>query len=76
MVDIECDLLDTIHAALDAGWTVNRIAISADIPQSTLHRFVHGGTKQLKAETINRLCEHFGMRLTRPTRNTGRPPHA
>jgi len=68
--ETENELANQLRAAiLDCGRTMNSIAVAVKIPQPCLWRFVHKGTYNLSLDNANKLCQYFGMRLTKPKRN-------
>ena len=54
------------QAARDYG-SVYRVAKDSGVPQPTLQRFMVGQA-ELSLPNVDKLCEFFGMRLTRPKR--------
>lgn len=54
------------HAVNECEWSLNSIAREAGIPQPVLHRFVHGERDAIRLDTADKLCQLFGMRLTKP----------
>lgn len=53
-------------AVLESGLTVNAIAKASGVPQPVLYRFVAGERDNLRLDVADRLCQLFGMRLTKP----------
>ena len=50
----------------NSGLTVNGLAVAVGIPQPVLQRFVSGERDDLHLSTADKLCAHFGVRLTAP----------
>jgi hypothetical protein len=76
-VSIEQHMKAAIDAAIERGWTLNGIALAAGVPHSALHGFIHGDPRHgrpraLRIPHVDKLCEFFGMRLTKP--KIPRPP--
>ena len=61
---------DQLREAIKGYGTVYAVARDSGVDQAVLGRFMRG-ERSLYLETADRLCEFFGMRLTRPTT---RPP--
>jgi transcriptional regulator with XRE-family HTH domain len=59
-----------LKQAIRAYPSVYRLAKDTGISQPVLSRFVRGD-RDLHLATVDRLCDFFGMRLTKPTR---KPP--
>jgi hypothetical protein len=55
------------RAIADSELNLHRISKGAGIVYPVLYRFVNG-ERDLTLETADKLCEFFGMRLTRPRR--------
>ncbi|MGO9110468.1 MAG: helix-turn-helix domain-containing protein [Thermoguttaceae bacterium] len=64
-VSLATQLLDLIA---ESGLTVNAVAVGAGVAQPILQRFVSGTRDNLRLDTIDKLCEFFGVRLTVPKR--------
>ena len=68
---IQKKLLEEIRQAIkEEGATIHSIASDAKIQYSVLHRFVKGDKSQassrnIKLETIEKLCECLGLELTK-----------
>ena len=58
---------DQLRTAVEAYASVNRTAKEAGIPQPVLQRFM-SRQSGLSLPHVDRLCDFFGMRLTKPTR--------
>ena len=71
--DLKSQMIDTVREAIHKGWTLEALAVAADIPQPVLYRFVNGETGSGNLATIQKLAAHFGMQLTAPKRNF-KPP--
>ncbi|MGA2255045.1 MAG: helix-turn-helix transcriptional regulator [Thermoguttaceae bacterium] len=56
----------------NSGMTVNGLAVAVGIPQPVLQRFVSGERDDLHLSTADKLCAHFGVRLT--SRKAGKQP--
>ena len=52
----------------NSGLTTNALAVAAGVPQPVLYRFLTGGQENLRLDTIDKLCEFFQVRLTKPPR--------
>lgn len=61
---LEDDLRAAVSAALDAGWSYNRLANEMGLPVPVLNRW-HHGTRSIKLETAQKMCDFFGTRLTK-----------
>lgn len=59
-----------MNAARENGWSINAMAQASGVPQPVLQRFLEGGQDDIKLATADKLCQHFGMRLTLPRKNT------
>ena len=60
-------LADQIRQAVDQSeWSLNSIAKEAGVPQPVLHRFIHGDRDDIRLSTADKLCQLFGMKLTKP----------
>lgn len=59
-------LYEAVSAAIEAGWSINRIAQEAGISRPSLQYWYSGQRSSLALETINALCAFLGMRLTKP----------
>ena len=69
---IQDQIRAAIQRELDAGFSVNAIAIAAGVSQPGLSKFMDADSgKQLRGDTIDRLCKLFGMRLTAASRFRG-----
>ncbi len=55
-----------LKEAIRAYGTVYAVARDSGVPHSILQRFL-AGQRGMYLETADRLCEFFGMHLTRPT---------
>lgn len=80
---VASQLYDAITEAVEAGWSLNQIAIQAGVQQSNLSSWYSGKRESLALQTVCALCDHFGMRLTKPKigapaeiRKPGRKPKA
>lgn len=51
-----------------SGLNTNALAVASGVPQPVLHRFRMGEQKNIRMDTLDRLCEFFGVRLTAPKR--------
>ena len=58
---------DQLREAIRAYDSVYAVARDSGVSQTTINRFVNG-ERDLYLGTVDRLCDFFGMRLTRPTR--------
>ncbi len=54
--------------AADSGLSTNALAVASGVPQPVLHRFVTGDRDDIRLSTADRLCEFFGVKLTKPGR--------
>lgn len=70
---ITSQLYAAVSEALERGWSINLIAQSAGVHQSSLHNWYSGRRQSLSLETASLLCSHFGMKLTKP--KIERPAH-
>jgi DNA-binding phage protein len=59
-------LSDQLRKAIRDYGSVNSVAKASGINQSALNRF-YRGDRDLYLATVERLCEFFGMKLTKPT---------
>ena len=57
---------DQLRRAIRNYGSVYAVARDSGVSQSALHRFVTE-ERDLHLSTADRLCEFFGMRLTKPT---------
>ena len=55
-----------------SGMNTNAIAVAAGVPQPVLYRFQMGTQKNIRLDTIDKLCRFFGVRLTAPKRAKAR----
>lgn len=63
---------DQLKEAVEQYGSVYRVAKDSGVPQPTLQRFM-AGQSGLSMPHIDRLCDFFGMRLTKPTRKGHKP---
>lgn len=67
---------DAIRTALkqklESGTTIYAVAKATGLNNSVLARFVNGERKQIRSETIDRLCEYLGLEV-RPASGTTTP---
>jgi hypothetical protein len=61
---------EQLKAAISNYGSQYRVAKDSGVPQQTIQRFMTG-RRSLHLNTVDRLCEFFEMKLTRPKR---RPP--
>jgi ribosome-binding protein aMBF1 (putative translation factor) len=60
---------DQLRIAIDGyEWSLTALARESNIRESALKRFMDG-ERNLSLSAASRLCEYFGMRLTRPKYN-------
>jgi DNA-binding Xre family transcriptional regulator len=60
-------LAEQLRTMIEAsGLTINSLAVAVGIPQPVLHRFVSGEREAIRLDTADKLCEYFGVRLTKP----------
>jgi len=57
---------DQLREAIQGYGTPYAVGRDSGVDQTMLNRFMRG-ERGLTLETVDRLCEFFGMRLTRPT---------
>lgn len=63
----EPSLADHIRqAARESGLSVYRLAIEADVDQSTLNKFLTGSRPNLRLDVADRLCRVLNIRVVRP----------
>ena len=72
MQTIESALTSAIDKACEAGWNLNQIALASGVPQPTLQNW-WTGARSLHLVNVERLAAHFGMKLSKPRKNTGAP---
>jgi len=53
-------------AVNQCGASINSLSKATGVEQSCLQRFATGDREHLSAVNMERLAEHFGMRLTAP----------
>lgn len=70
---IEQGITSAIQSAVEAGWSLNQIAVVSGVPQPRLQDWYTGRQKSLSLAHVERLAAHFGMTLTKPRKNIGRP---
>jgi hypothetical protein len=58
---------EQLRAAIRNHGSQYRVAKDSGVPQPMLQRFL-SGERSLHLTTVDRLCEFFGMKLSRPTR--------
>ena len=58
---------EQLKEAIRGYGTVYRVAADTDVEQAALHRFM-SGERGLHLSTVDKLCEFFGMKLTKPKR--------
>ncbi len=58
-------LYDAMTEAVAKGWSILRIAEKAGISRPSLQRWYSGDRDSMAMDTINNLCQFFGMRLTK-----------
>lgn len=59
-------LYGAVTEALDAGWSINRIAEGARVSRPSLQDWYTGRRQSLSLETVSGLAAFFGMRLGKP----------
>lgn len=70
---LQAALLAAVHQATEAGWNLSTISQASGVPYASLHNWHSGARANLTLATADKLAAHFGMRLTRPTRNVSAP---
>lgn len=63
---ISQQLYGAITAALDAGWSINRIAERAGVSRPSVQDWYTGRRNSLSLETVSGLACYFGMKLSKP----------
>ena len=71
---VTAQLYETVRQAIEAGWSINRLAEEAGISRPSLQRWYSGNRASLSDTTLAALCRFFRMRLTVP--KIPPPPHA
>lgn len=64
-VPLATQLLDLIAKS---EMSINAVALASGVPQPVLQRFTSGERSNLRIDTMDKLCEFFGVRLTAPKR--------
>ena len=64
-----------LKTVIDGYGSQNRLAKDSGVRQQTIQRFM-SGARGLHVDTVDRLCEFFDMRLTRPKRKRAKQKKA
>jgi DNA-binding phage protein len=70
----EMTVSEQLREAIRRYGSVYAVARDSEIVQPVLNRFV-SGERDLRLATVDRLCEFFGMHLTRPKRGKDQSPY-
>lgn len=67
-------ILDALQKKIDAGVSYYAIAKEVGVAQQVISRFHSAERKQIRSETIDRLCEYLGLELIESPAASGKPP--
>ena len=60
------DIKETLYTLLkDRGWSVNRLANEANLPQSTINSMLHGSKEYYPSvPTLSKMCDALGITVS------------